>query len=206
MTPPRKGNGNLATNKKLLLFAAPIALAAVGLGVVSVFKPLAWYRLKEHVGSEVERYRCEFDPVCITANKEQELGKRARVKVGEFINGLELSTVRPREPIAGRSENSTNDLSPAAVAALNSASEMAYEASAIMSRNGKLARSGDISGACQGGYLASKMTSRLFMILTPHAREIQLKRPRHAKVILSAAENMTANLSASMNKCKRMGY
>lgn len=206
MTRPRKDKGNHARRKILLLFVAPIALAAVGLGVVSVFKPLAWYRLKEHVGSEFERYRCEFDPVCITPSKEQELEKRARVKVGEFINGLELSTVRPREPIAGRRENSTNDLSPAAVAALNSASEMSYEASAIMSRSAKLARSGDISGACRGGYLASKMTSRILVVLTPHAREIQLKRPHHAKVILSAAENMTANVSASMNKCKRMGY
>jgi hypothetical protein len=206
MTLPRKGNGNRATKTILLLLAAPFVLAAVGLGVVSIFQPLAWQRLKNHVGSEVERYRCEFDPVCITASKEQELEKSARVKVGEFMQGLELSTVRPREPIAGRRDNSTNDLSPAAVAALISASEMSYEASAIMSRSAKLARSGDISGACRGGYLASRMTSRIFAILTPHAREIQLKRPRHAKVILSAAENMTANLSASMNKCKRMGY
>jgi hypothetical protein len=206
MTPPRKGNGNLATIKILLLFAAPIALAAVGLGVVSIFKPLAWYRLKEHVGSEFERYRCEFDPVCITPSKEQELEKRARVKVGEFINGLELSIVRPREPIAGRREKSTNDLSPAAVAALNSASEMSYEASAIMRRSATLARSGDISGACRGGYLASKMASRIFAILTPHAGEIQLKRPRQANAILSAAGNATANLSASMTICKRKGY
>ena len=206
MTLPRKGNGNRATKTILLLLAAPFVLAAVGLGVVSIFQPLAWQRLKNHVGSEVERYRCEFDPVCITASKEQELEKSARVKVGEFMQGLELSTVRPREPIAGRRDNSTNDLSPAAVAALISASEMSYEASAIMRRSAKLARSGDISGACRGGYLASRMTSRIFAILTPHAREIQLKRPRHANTILSAAENVTANLSASMTICKRKGY
>ncbi len=206
MTPPREGNGNQATRKILLLLAAPFALAAVGLGVLSIFQPLAWQRLIDHVGSEVERYRCEFNPVCITASKEQELEKRARVKAGEFMNGLELSTVRPREPIAGRRENSTNDLSPAALAALNSTSEMSYEASAIMRRSARLARSGDISGACRGGYLASKMASRIFVILTPHAREIQLKRPRQANTILSAAENVTANLSASMTICKRKGY
>ncbi len=88
MTRPRKDKGNHATRKILLLFAAPFALAAVGLGVLSVFQPLAWHRLKEHVGSEVERYRCEFDPVCITASKEEELGKRARVKTGEFMTNL----------------------------------------------------------------------------------------------------------------------
>jgi hypothetical protein len=113
MTIPRKGNGNHATKKILLLLTAPFALAVVGLGVVSVFQPLAWQRLKNHVGSEVERYRCEFDPVCITANKEQELGKRARVKTGEFMANLNAPPpAQSSQPVSEREESSENDNYP----------------------------------------------------------------------------------------------
>lgn len=50
------------------------------------------------------------------------------------------------------------------------------------------------------------IASRLFVILTPHARKTELKRPSQANETMSAAEILSGNITASITICKRNEY